>query len=262
MGAASESLTTAFDETQSTHAYPEGIEFGYWSLARNRMIVRALKTAEEMGLIGADATLLEVGCGPGLVVQALRQEGFNSWGAELGRPQVRSEVLSYVKTGVRAQDLPENFRDDVDAVMLFDVIEHIEEDSAFLSSLKSAFPNAKVLILTVPAGMAAWSNYDEYYGHYRRYGRNGLNATVRAAGMRPVMTRSFFSSLYAAACVLKGLKIRRSVELKSPQFRPLHRLLAAALDLENRIAGPLGLPGLSLITVCAVEADRRHPPKG
>jgi hypothetical protein len=71
---------------------------------------------------------------------------------------------------------------------LFDVIEHIEDDAAFLAGVRRAMSLDGRLYLTVPAYETLWSAEDDLAGHYRRF------TTSR---MAQLLTRTGFASLYA-----------------------------------------------------------------
>ncbi len=244
---------TEFDERHAGDAYPEGIEHGFWSVARHRILDRALRDAARAGLRGSGGTILEIGCGPGIVVAAMREAGHAIWGVELGIPGVRRAAKPYVTVGTKAQDLDDAFRSGVETLMLLDVIEHIEDDVAFLASLLSACPKCRCVIVTVPARPEVWSNYDEHFGHFRRYTRDSLRTALVGARLEPKLSRYFFRALYAAALILKALGRRREVNLSAPSLPRVQAIVAAAIGLEDRIVGALPLPGLSLLAVAAVE---------
>jgi SAM-dependent methyltransferase len=245
-----------FDQKRVDDAYPEGIEDGFWSLARNRIIERALRSAVRQGLRSPTGRILEVGCGPGIVVAALRSQGHDVWGVELGEPAVRAAAAPYVTVGTRAEDLDGSFRDSIETVLLLDVIEHVEDDVAFLASVLSACPRCRCVIVTVPARPEVWSNYDEYFGHFRRYTRETLDGALRQAGVQPVAVRYFFHALYLAARLINALGRKRTVSFARPSALPLQRLVAAGLGLEDRLIGSAALPGLSLLAVARVAPGR------
>ena len=62
--------------------YPAGYEKNFWPLARNYIIGHELK---KFGLL--QEKILEVGCGKGIVIKSLREQGFDCWGVELGEPE-------------------------------------------------------------------------------------------------------------------------------------------------------------------------------
>ena len=63
----------------------------------------------------------------------------------------------------------EQFRDQYDVVILFDVIEHIEHTRPFLDAVLFHLKPGGVILVNVPALMSLFSEYDTVAGHYRRY---------------------------------------------------------------------------------------------
>ena len=61
-------------------------------------------------------------------------------------------------------------------VTLLDVLEHQEDDRAFLSSLVGKMAPGSTLLLTVPALPKLWSQWDVALGHFRRYDKAALIA--------------------------------------------------------------------------------------
>jgi 2-polyprenyl-3-methyl-5-hydroxy-6-metoxy-1,4-benzoquinol methylase len=242
-----------FDKKQADDAYPEGIEHGFWSIARHRIVDRALRNAAQAGLRSVSGHILEVGCGPGIVVAALRTRGHCVWGVELGTPTIRAAAAPYVTAGANAQDLAQPFRHRIETIMLLDVIEHIEDDISFLGSLLSAYPSCRCVLVTVPARYEVWSNYDEHFNHFRRYTRAMLNRLLEQAHLKPVTTRYFFHSLYLAAWLLNAVGRKREVALRPPSMLVVQRLIALGLGLEDRLIGSLPIPGLSLLSVASVQ---------
>jgi SAM-dependent methyltransferase len=248
-------MTSEFDIAQTADAYPVGIENGFWSIARHRIIARALKDATAAGLRSPAGRILEIGCGPGIVVNAMRAEGYDVWGVELGTPSVRQAAASYITTGIPAQQLNASFRATVETVLLLDVIEHIEDEVIFLRSVLPAFPNCRCVIVTVPARQEVWSNYDDYYGHFRRYTRESLDNTLTEAGLTTQHTRYFFRSLYGIAILINALGHKRAVVLKAPKSSVLQHLIALGFELEDRLFSSLSIPGLSLISIARIGPD-------
>jgi hypothetical protein len=242
-------MGSEYDSAKASDNYPNGIENGFWSIARHRVISGALKDAAKIGLRSPSGRILEIGCGPGIALNAMRAEGYDVWGVELGALTVRQAAAPYVSTGVPAQELDGLFRESIETVLLLDVIEHIKDEVGFLKSVLPAFPNCRCVIVTVPARQEAWSNYDDYYGHFRRYTRETLNAALAEAGIIPQRTRYFFRALYVVAMLIKVLGRKRTVALKSPRLLPLQRLVAFGFGLEDRLVGVLPLPGMSLISI-------------
>src|SRR5262249_22527731 len=72
------------------------------------------------------------------------------------------------------------------------ILEHIADDVKFLREMADSFPSARGLILTVPARSELWSNYDDYWGHHRRYNRASLADALDKGGFSLVRQRYFF----------------------------------------------------------------------
>jgi SAM-dependent methyltransferase len=144
--------------------YPDGVENHWWHIARSRILA-----SEILRSVGPASAVLDVGCGRGVTVKHLRARGIDCTGADLAKPRPLAGLEPYLQLGMDAVDLPPHVRRRVDVILLLDVIEHIQEPAAFLRSLAGAFDRLAQVIVTVPARPEVWSNYDEFYGHHRRY---------------------------------------------------------------------------------------------
>src|SRR5262245_34335058 len=79
-------------------------------------------------------------------------------------------------------------------VLLMDVIEHIEDDTGFLTGLHGRpyiGPDTRLLI-TVPAFQSLFSSHDTFLGHYRRYSNSSLRHLVERSGFRTLEIGYFF----------------------------------------------------------------------
>jgi SAM-dependent methyltransferase len=221
----------------------------FWFQARNRLIVSTLTR------FFPDArSLLEVGCGTGVVLAALH-DAF---------PKLRLAGLEPAAEGfaIARRRLPEQVelvRQDVfelaaeaeyDVVGAFDVLEHVREDERVLAAMAHALRSGGGLMLLVPQHPRLWSPADTMAGHVRRYTRGDLAAKTRAAGFEVLATTGFVSSLLPAAALARA--VRRSpdptAELKPPLVNGLFERL---LDAERRLVERgISLPfGLSLLLV-------------
>jgi SAM-dependent methyltransferase len=213
---------TQFEPEDFALCYPPGIENHYWTAARNHIIERQLKATEL-----EQPRILEVGCGPGVVVAYLRERGYQCHGVELTGVVPRESVKDYVRTGIGASDIPRAERESFDTLLLLDVIEHLPDPSGFLSELKGAFPNASHVILTVPARQELWSNYDIFYRHYRRYDLEMLGAIIQGIGGTVLDMKYFFHLLYLPARIVVSLFQHRQVKIRAPRngMKHLHSVI-------------------------------------
>ena len=234
---------TGFEPEQFALCYPPGIENHYWTAARNRIVEHQLKAA---GL--ERPCILEIGCGKGVVVAFFRKKGYPCWGVELAKVAPIESVKDFVFTGISATELPAANRESFNILFLLDVIEHLPDPAAFLSGLKTAFPNVRRMIITVPARTELWSNYDSFYGHYRRYDLDSLRAVVQGIGGTAQSLRYFFRLLYLPARLTLALLHRRSVRINAPRngMKAIHYLVSR-ICLADFFLVPAQIRGTSII---------------
>ena len=232
---------THFCADQFSDAYPPGIEQQYWHVARNRILEKHLRALP-------GRRVLDVGCGRGILVEYLVARGMDAFGVERSPITVPGSLEGRLFDSVEADSLAASFRESVDTLVLGDVIEHLPDPHGFLKSLLRAFPRVNALVITVPARREVWSNYDKYYGHYRRYDLATLRDTVTQIGFRPVELGYLFRFLYPPALVLRTLGIARPVSLAAPRRPSVHRAIAAAIQAEYVLC-PRWVPGTSAICV-------------
>lgn len=130
-----------------------------------------------------------------------------------------------------------------DAIVCFNVLEHIDDDVATLRRLRELLAPDGTLLLLVPAHQALFGPIDTAFGHYRRYGRADLDGKLRAAGLRPDVLR--YVNPVGALGWLVQARVRRR-ERMSYRGLELYDRLVPALRLLDRL--PLAV-GLSLWAV-------------
>lgn len=237
-------MTTTFSDLQYDLCYPPGVEYHWWTMARNRLLARILE--RESGT----SVFLEVGCGRGLVVKSLRDYGFNVHGVELADVEPIDGIQPFVESGTDACDLSIERRAEITGLLLLDVIEHLPNPEQFLKSLESSFPNLSVIIVTVPACQELWSNYDTFYGHYRRYSLEMLEKLSRELNWTTNSAGYFFRLPYLPGRLMSSLGIERETKIGSPGkvMRFVHRLISSVCQLELTIM-PQRIKGTSAYAV-------------
>jgi hypothetical protein len=238
---------TAFTDAQFAEAYPDGIENHFWYVARNGIVSDTIRWIEsrQQRPVGK---LLEIGCGRGIVVDYLRRIDRDCYGAELSPVNIPASLKDHVWSGTDCLDLPEHFRREIELVLLLDVIEHIQDPVSFLAAIRQAYPNCRWLIVSVPARMELWSNFDEAYGHFRRYDETMLRRELEQAGAELVRWHYRFVLLYLAMYVLLRTGRGRSLSNRTPGSPLLHRLLGEAIRRETWLC-PRRIYGSSIIAV-------------
>ena len=193
--------TTPVSYPDEAHAELARVEdSSFWFAHRNACLEAVMRRYPPSG------PLLDVGGGRGFVTRALREGRFDAVLLEPspsavniahGRglaPIVRSTLSD---AGFREESLP--------AAGAFDVIEHIESDLDFVSSIVETLQREGRFYATVPAYPALWSYEDEYAGHYRRYTLNGFEALLRAAGLEVEFATHIFGFLVAPVFLLRSV---------------------------------------------------------
>ena len=101
-----------------------------------------------------------------------------------------------------------------DCIIMFSVLEHINDDMAYLAKIYNSLTEGGIFIFSVPGFSNLFSITDEYYGHYRRYEIDEIKEKLFSSGFEIIR----FHSL--------GIKFLHSFEVwkfqkkygKNPQF--------------------------------------------
>lgn len=219
---------TTFTGEKYANAYPEGIERHYWNLARHHHIARLLRRAP-----GSGGLVLDIGCGRGITVEYLRGHGFDCRGSELSDVAIPAHLQAHCTSSSDAFALPEELRGRVGAILLLDVLEHLEDPAAFLDRCVTSFPLLQSLVVTVPARMELWSNYDDYYGHKTRYDLPSLQALGAREGLKVAEIGYFFHTLYPPLRLVNAFLGRRAIRYSAPRLAFVHWLLARGLVADS-----------------------------
>ena len=136
----------------------------------------------ELLAVGPGREILNAGAGLGSFTALLERRGFSVTSSDVSEPAL--EDLSQRVDGpvVRADltELPfpaESF----DAVVLGEVLEHVEDDRAALAEVHRVLRPDGTLALSVPANPAWFGPSDVWAGHFRRYARADLVEKVTTA---------------------------------------------------------------------------------
>jgi SAM-dependent methyltransferase len=241
-------MEASVDETDTAHSaeqyaasHPPGIGRHYWHRARNRILWSKLQRT-----LLPESHVLDIGCGSGIVVDFLREKGVTAFGADVGTPEPETAgVAPHLFLGQDAFALDPALRDRIDVVLLMDVLEHLEHPEAFLGEIERAFPNLRAIHVTVPARMEIWSNYDEYFKHFRRYTRAGVVEMAKRAGFDVPDIGYAFHGLYMAARGMKLLARERWVQQTPPSAKLAHDALGKLFELEHHLL-PKSMKGSSI----------------
>ena len=193
---------------------------------------------------------MDVGCGTGIFVRHILDEGIKARGVEKGSPNINPTLEGVIDTEKDLFDLPVEVKLQIKYIVLLDVLEHMADPQDFLRKIYQEIPSCEQLIITVPARMEVWSNYDQDWGHFTRYNRPRLTQVLAQSGYTSVNCRYYFHSLYLVMLVIKCLGLKRKTQFQSPAKSKwasrFHRILGALTYLEARLL-PGFLPGSSIV---------------
>jgi SAM-dependent methyltransferase len=185
-------------ESTAQVSYPEdghrnAMEFedsSFWYRHRAAVITSLVQRFPSHGCV------FDVGGGNGHVARALRDAGLEAVVVEPGADGARAAFDRGLAPVVNATTESAGFREaTLPAIGIFDVLEHIQDDKAFLRHLHGLLVPGGRLYVTVPAYRVLWSVDDERAGHHRRYVASGLGSVAAAAGFEVDFTSYLFAVL-------------------------------------------------------------------
>lgn len=185
-----------------------------WTPAPRWLMRFHLLKKDLLGRLERDRPVVELGYGSGAVLELLSDKGFRATGLDmsasamaLARARVsripaerRPEVL------VGGFEQLESLRGKAGALLMFEVLEHVEDDVGLLQEIHGLLGPGGAILLSVPAHQARFSRVDEMAGHFRRYEKDELTSRLRDAGFEPEV---FWCYGYPLANLL--MRVRRMI---------------------------------------------------
>lgn len=110
-------------------------------------------------------------------------------------------------------------------VTALDVLEHVSDDAAAGRGFHRLLKPGGIVVVTVPAGMALWSDWDVALHHFRRYNRAQLRALFPSDAWDILYVNYTNVLVYPAVwAVRKWRKLRRRLGWSEPAARTEDRL--------------------------------------
>lgn len=178
-------------------------EDSFWFRHRNEVILSTLRRLPPGG------TFFDIGGGNGFVACALEKAGFPTVLVEPGRAGAENAKRRGLSQVICATTDTAGFAPrSMDAIGLFDVVEHIEADAGFLTGMRKLLRPGGRIYITVPAFQMLWSSEDKFAGHFRRYTRGSLARVLRGAGFEVEYTTCFFWFLPMPVFLMRSIPSR------------------------------------------------------
>ncbi|MBI4213723.1 MAG: methyltransferase domain-containing protein [Chloroflexi bacterium] len=155
------------------------VEREHWFYSGKRELVR--RWIGRYGLLRPTTLLVDVGAGTGLFASEM-QRYCRTVAIDPDPSALRhiAERAGLATIAAPAGQLP-LATGVVDALTALDVIEHLDDDVGALQEFGRVLRPGGLLVITVPALPALWSEWDEALGHRRRYTRPTLQLALQQA---------------------------------------------------------------------------------
>lgn len=162
-----------------------------WMKARKNLIKLVLEK-----YISRTDKIIDIGGGTGGMARYLIRNGYEN--ISVGEVHLRG--LEYAKRcGVKNRyqfDVTKApFSEHFNVVVMFDVLEHIDDDDLAIKNIYKILKKGGVVIVTVPAHMWLWSKQDALVYHRRRYEVDRLKELFIKNGFKILKVNSFFISI-------------------------------------------------------------------
>jgi SAM-dependent methyltransferase len=226
----------------------EEIEETLWWLIGRRTIIR--RYFNEIQLAKETTTIMDIGCGSGGNLAVLSEYG-TVFGVEVSPTLARRATARHVGQIIQADFRTLDSLDHISIFTLFDVIEHIEDDNAFINNIPEHCSRPHYLLISVPACPFLYSQHDKLLHHHRRYSRRQLHTLLTSHGYDIITGSCFLSFLFPFVLIsrfgeklmaLLGREPERVNLGRTPNL--IGKFLIQVLNLEaclsNHITFPIG----------------------
>ncbi len=195
-------------------------ENSFWFKHRNNCIISIVNAyPPEQG-----EAIFDIGGGNGFVSWGLANAGYDMVVLEPGPTGCLNTKKRGINNVICATIDTANFKSySIPAVGLFDVIEHIEDDLAFLKTIKSLLKKGGYLYATVPSYSWLWSEEDDLAGHFRRYTLDSISNTLKSAGFEIEFSSHIFRFLPFPIFFLRTLPYKLGLKSKGSKNNNITR---------------------------------------
>lgn len=230
-------------------------EQSWWYRGR-ALVIRAMLTRAR--IVAPLDPILDFGAGFGGMYSELSRLSSDVYASE---PDADARTVAamrgYVSTyATDAEALSKHYG----LIGLFDVIEHIEDDKAFLLSLREALTPEGVLAITVPAFQFLWNEHDVVHQHFRRYNKRSLFRLLSDTGYESVTMSYWNTFLFIPAAAVRLLGRSGSSALGFSGF--INTLVLVIVTIESKVLRFCSLPfGISLVVIARKKNSVPTPEK-
>jgi len=144
-----------------------------------------------------------------------------------------------------------------DTILMFDVLEHIEDDAEFLkNTVEPMLEDNGKIIMSVPAYQSLFSKHDEELRHYRRYNIKMIKDACMESSLKIIKYHYFYASLVPLRIISKLLNKDNKVnEWKKSQEHILTRFMKWLLNLDYTVCKKMNKLSFGLSLFIVLEKD-------
>lgn len=190
------------DELTSFHEETAG-DNHYIDIASRKHTIATLSRSIEMD----GAVIIDIGCSSGSMLRTLRDRFPKATliGADYISGPLRGLAASlpgipFLQFNLVSCPL---FSNSIDAVILLNVLEHIEDDFAAMQQAFRIVKPGGVVVIEVPAGPHLFDIYDKQLMHFRRYTLKSLCDKLESAGFHAEERSHLGAFVYPAFAIVK-----------------------------------------------------------
>lgn len=180
---------------------------------------------------------LDAGCGIGDVAAHLARRGWSGLAVDSSPAAIEIAKRNLASTSVCAEvgelfDLRGEFR----SIILSTVIEHVRDDAALLKHLRTLYrrdASPGHLLISMPMNPnVEWRWDDDYYGHFRRYTRPGVEVLLSSCGFHLISLWDYtFPVFWAMRRVYTAIRAPKALVSDVPEESTRMSAVQSAWDM-------------------------------
>ena len=205
--------------------------------------------------------ILDLGCGPGMYFPFIREyEPAAYWACDINEENLqrfKELCKDHEEFKISLFDLQKEIPKDIfgnqqfDYVLLFDVLEHLQNEALALRNIKEILEKTGrgQLFLRVPAIQAISGENDKAIGHFRRYLKKTLKKVLEDNSFRVESIRYQNVLGIIPWFIIERFK-KRMLAVSSSESRTFDQVVPFIKRIENIITPPIGL---TINCICTIK---------
>lgn len=225
----------------------------WWYVAKQQIVLNLLSRYLPRNN-GVKPRVADLGCGCGAMLKQLSTDydavGFDGSPHAIEFCRQRGVQAEIAKFPEGPQLPPGSF----DAVLLLDVLEHLEDDVTAMKNSAALLRPGGIMICTVPAYQRLWTYWDKLHHHFRRYSRTRLGKLLDQPELKIELLSYANTVLFPLAASIR--LVQKWNEPTNPKadmnvpMAPVNWAFRMIYASERHLLGRVPLPfGLSVVAV-------------